>query len=154
MGTTPILGLPFPEYNDQPDVPADMRALAYAIEDILKIGPVVTTGVFTPQPGWSLVNGSWAPVGMQAIIKLVVQRTGGTITVPANGDITNQTIAVINNPLYRPRITAGLAMYRTGRLTGGYVGQGGDIVLSSVAGGANISNGNQLELGGLIVRRG
>jgi microcystin-dependent protein len=54
--------LPYPDQTDPPIVPADLQALAEAIElgvlNIFRTGTIIAFGSATPPPGWALCDGS------------------------------------------------------------------------------------------------
>lgn len=69
MGTTPIYGLPYPDLDDAPNVPADVQALAEATETELDRLPV-TVQTFT-------ANGTWNKPAFAKAVRVQVQAGGG-----------------------------------------------------------------------------
>jgi len=98
MGTTgaPWL-LPYPELTDPPDGPAQIKALATAVDTALDTLDTRTadTGRVNPiagtyQTGWALAN----PIigrrhGPFCVVEFSVKRTGTALTSPATGNIAD-----------------------------------------------------------------
>lgn len=105
---------------------------------------------FTVAAGWSLSVFRTVKTGSLMSLILIVERTGGTITVNSKGDITNidlGTLAVGK----RPVDWSGLHSYVTGRVATGGVSPGGVIQLAAVGGTTDIVNGESISLSGVII---
>lgn len=114
--------------------------------------------------GWELVGYgtggdsqrfAYAAAGKIVLLQmsLFFERTGGTINVPLNGDITDQLICTLPTEL-QGNVGAwqSLATGITGRVVcGAYLPTSGDVYMTAVAGAANITNGDQFSLGGLLI---
>lgn len=104
--------------------------------------------------GWSVVDLLAWRDGQILQFRLIVQRTGGTITVPASGDLGNQAVATLPVSL-RGSLPAALVCGgggATGRLVGGsFVPSTGVVSITSIAGAANVVNGNQMTFGGMFL---
>ncbi|MGP5219437.1 hypothetical protein [Arthrobacter rhombi] len=105
-----------------------------------------------PASGWN-GPGSYVRYRRQGIItefRIRITRTGGSIYVPKNGDIGNQTIFSLPGS-HNPRTTgAALASGAVGPLANGYVNANGLVVLSAVAPGTVIQKGTQFILTGMF----
>ena len=69
------------------------------------------------------------------------------MTVPASGDITNQTVGTLPVPL-RPAQETPLASGRSGRVGAFALLPSGDLMLAAVGGTANITSGAIFSCGG------
>ena len=107
-------------------------------------------GLITVAPGWSLQSSHLRRVGNIVFVRVSVVRTGGTITVPADGDIPNTTIASVPAQ-WTPVLLSSIGPANDGRLAGGTINTAGNIVLTSVSAGAHIVNGDAISLGGSYV---
>lgn len=108
------------------------------------------TSFLSSASGWSVTGGGTSrirQVGPWVFIRIDVTRTGGTITVPASGDITNQTIATLN-PEWRPDWPQPLTSAESGRVASFMVNSAGSVRLHAVGGSTNINNGNVMSLRG------
>jgi hypothetical protein len=74
---------------------------------------------------------------------ITVSRTGGNITVPATGNITNSQIAVFSSGWYGSTAASGMVLINAqGPLIGGFVDVSGNITISAATSGATISTGD------------
>jgi microcystin-dependent protein len=82
--TTPNLGLPYPDDDEPVDVPADIEALARAVDAIgpVPVGSLVMWPTATPPQFWLLCNGLTVPEGTYPKLAAVLGATGGMITLP------------------------------------------------------------------------
>lgn len=109
-------------------------------------------GVATPLSGWSIDYAQAVIAGRMTTVTLAVTRTGGAITVPANGNIGNQPICTLTSPLV-PAITCGWGASHSGRLASGDINTGTRIVsIGSVAPGSNISTGEAFSISSTYIR--
>lgn len=114
--------------------------------------PYVTSGIGTIESGWTLnyqrgqIRGGVAFVGIEFV------RTGGTITVPADGNITNTLVFQLNAAWRQPtagaNLSPGLSSTATGRMCAATITAAGIISLSATTPGSNIVDGNALSLYG------
>jgi microcystin-dependent protein len=87
--TTPNLGLPYPDQNENVDVPTDLSKLALAI-DVLNFVPV---GVLLMWPGgaapagWLLCQGQTVPAASYPGLAALLGATGGNVTLPDYRDL-------------------------------------------------------------------
>lgn len=93
--------------------------------------------------GWSISPNMFVVIGGRlAFADLSVTRTGGTINVPATGNIANTPVAQIDDSRWYARSANGLVMATTtGPMANGYVSPTGEITLGAVAPNSTISNG-------------
>jgi hypothetical protein len=100
-----------------------------------------------------MVTGEGRRVGAIGWLKVIVERTGGTITVDAAYDnVANQSVATAPVDFQGP-VNFSFPMHSgaTSRpATGSYIPFTGVITLAGVGGTANIVNGDQVELGGVF----
>ena len=110
----------------------------------------VVSNVVDMEPGWALETERYRQLGAQAHFYLHFRRTGGTISVPNDGNIVNQQIATLTSNVKLPSfsISANLAGRSSGPITQGYISQEGLVMLSAVSPGRNITAGSQYELTG------
>lgn len=110
-------------------------------------GPL--SNVFKASSGWDLDYQVVERRGDVVIGKLRVIRTGGTISVPSHGDIVNQTVATFSRTEYAPPYSAQISgPLAGGRLCGGEISLGIGVRLNAVGGARDISNGDNISLGG------
>lgn len=128
------------------------RMIVHGRADGLVSTPYVTTGIGTIQSGWSLNYQRGLIRGGVAFVSIEFVRTGGTITVPATGDITNTAVFQLDAAWFPPSSPAGLLPGLTSssvaRVAAGTVNGTGMIQLVAVAPGANIVDGNTFSLYG------
>lgn len=106
MGTTPKYLLPYPELTDPPDGPAQIKALALAI-DALDTGWIDLTSVTSFKPNWIAVGGipvRARKIGKIAFVELTAARTTSTLTADAAGNFTDEQILTIDDPRFRPDV--------------------------------------------------
>lgn len=111
----------------------------------------------TAASGWSIsayhALRSAGGAGPFLQVRVAVTRTGGSISVPTNGDLGNMTIATLHAAA-RGSIAsaASLSTAGTGRVAAGYVVPStGQVVLAAVAGSSAINTGSSIELAGLVI---
>lgn len=108
------------------------------------------SGIFSAGSGWSLST-FWARKrGFVMNFYVRVERTGGTITVGDDGDITNTPIGTFTAP-WQPDREQVVSSGSTGRVGSGFLNSVGSLTLCAVGGTANISNGRPISLGGTIL---
>lgn len=110
---------------------------------------ITTAGILTAASGWTLLTQLGVIRSGTVYVRLEFTRTGGTITVPANGNISNIDVATIAAG-WQPDATfnVGLAAVGTGPVAVGDVNGGTTIRITAVAPGANIVNTDVLSLAG------
>lgn len=143
MPTTPG-GLIYPSPTDNPDVPADMQALAESVE---AGNAWVTTG-FTAATNFTLSGTSRIRrVGSVCFVYLKVIRATSAISVAVDGECTNTACANIPSG-YAPAFSQVLGSGDTGRLASFYVTPAGSLTLAATTPGSNIAIGDTLTIGG------
>lgn len=112
----------------------------------------VTSGIATAATGWSIGSQFARKVGPFCSLYFVVTYSGTTITVPATGDITNETIGQLTAN-YIPSATQAqpLSHIGTGRSTSFYLTASGGLGMSATAPGANIASGASWTFGGMVL---
>lgn len=94
MPETPIHSLPYPGLLDPPAGPAQLQALAEAVETAIATRVTLTDGV-TAEAGWDVSWFEAVAVGPWCMMRLAFNRTGSDITASADGNITDQTLGTI-----------------------------------------------------------
>lgn len=108
------------------------------------------TSFLRAQSGWKTYTGTANRVrriGDWVSIAYRFTRNGAAISVPATGDIPNQTVAILN-PEWRPKSWQTLDSGESGRVASFSVGSNGHLRLNAVGGTANIANGNGFSIRG------
>jgi|688.fasta_scaffold11530_18 hypothetical protein len=103
----------------------------------------LTSTVISAATGWSVT--SYNIRRLNGIVNgiLTVSRSGGNITVPATGNITNQNVATLTSGWYNTTSDSGMVLTNgSGPLTGGYIQSNGTITISAMSSGATISTGD------------
>ena len=121
-----------------------------AVADALNT-TTITTGAVAAS-GWSLTSFTANYTTTVAWFVVTVERTGGTITVGADGDIGNVNVATL------PAAVRGsgsfwqaLTSAQTGRLAAGvFKPTSGDVDLCAIAPGVDINNTEIISLGGCV----
>lgn len=108
---------------------------------------VVTSGILTISTGWTLNWQQARMFGPLVAATFSVTYTGATVTVPTNGDITNQAIGTLA-AAYRPFYYFTLQNF-AGPMAQFYVNSGGALTLSAVAPGSTLTNGTNYQCGGV-----
>lgn len=91
MGSTPNLGLPYPEQADTPDVPRDIRALAVKVDDTVADINATVEALLTARRVWFGSGGSASATGPIALgtATLIdpeyVSRSGEMLTILKTG---------------------------------------------------------------------
>ncbi len=78
-------------------------------------------------------------------------RTGGSISVTADGNITNGDVCTINSSSLYPAIQAPAISGGTGRIAAGIVTPAGLVQIVSVSGGANIATNDTFSFNAVYV---
>lgn len=111
-------------------------------------------GAFTVAAGWSIASQSAVKIGgFLARVYINFTRTGGTITVPSDGDITNQTVATFRTGwVPYPGDPSPLASSTGGQLAAVNLDSAiAALRLNAVAPGGNIVNTTVFTAGGLYL---
>lgn len=106
-----------------------------------------TSGVFTAASGWTVSSQRAVQTNGMIYAYFSLTRTGGTINVNDEGDITNIQIGTVAAD-WRPPFEVVLGSGNAGRVASGYVNSAGSLYLTSVGGSANITNTKTISLGG------
>lgn len=112
-----------------------------------------SSGVFTATSGWSLEWQYGHRTGQVTTVNIRVTRTGGTINVPASGNVANTTLGAVT-ALYRPYMYGPLTTTSTGTTMLGYVTSAGTVYLTSTVPNIDIVRGTSFAIGGTWVSRG
>jgi hypothetical protein len=128
---------------------ADRGRLA-ALEANNELSAVSTAGIFTSASGWAIIAQQGRKQNGLAFVRIIVERTGGTITVNSTGDITNQTLADFAAG-WQPvdGMDYLMASASVGRVISAVVRPGTGVLLAGVTPGANIVNTDQISLTGI-----
>ncbi len=108
---------------------------------------------FTAQSGWTVETITRGyRIGPFAYIRAQATRTGGTITVPATGDIANTNIMTAPAGLQSSLAQAfGMGPYSTGRMCGGqYYPPTGMVLIANTTPGVNIVDTDVISLAGFF----
>lgn len=149
MALTPR-GIEHPDGSTKVSLYQILRRLALSIDTALGVLTQVenSSSGFTAGVGWSLVSYQYRRVGPTlASWSVTVSRTGGAISVPADGNIPNQTLGFVT-ATQRPVVGSPLTVAGTGRGAFGGIWTSGSIDLTAVAGSLNITTGDQIQLAG------
>jgi hypothetical protein len=109
----------------------------------------ITTGVTTAQTGWTTAGGTARYYIRSGWVYALFYftRTGGTITVPVDGDVATQNLATFDATAYLP--TQAIVLNSgSGRLSGGVLASSGLITLTATTPGASIVNTDVVGLTG------
>lgn len=130
------------------DVPGGWKALP-------EYGSYSTSGIFTPGTGWNYSAGgnqSFELIGDWLVWCYVhITRVGGTITVPADGNLVNLNIGHVTGP-WIARNTTPLGAGQSGRNLSVNALTDGTFSLVSVSQGNDIVNGDAISFGGIYPR--
>jgi hypothetical protein len=100
--------------------------------------------------GWSLTDYRYRRVNNLVFVYVHGTKTGGTISVPANGNIANADIGTL--PVgYRPTYTQGLATGSAGRAAAFSVGSDGKVSITAVAGTGDIEADEEVSASGVFI---
>lgn len=106
----------------------------------------------TARSGWSMGTQHARKRSGVVMIDFYVTRTGAPITVPANGNISNQAIAEIDAGWIPPGgIIGTLQGIGTSSLAAAQIEDNSVIILTAMAPGSTIATGDQVALGGTYV---
>lgn len=107
-------------------------------------------GLVTSASGWNVTSVIVRRFfGVFVGINVIVERTGGTITVPADGNVSNQLLATVTDPDWLPAQYQPLVAASDGRVVSGYIGTTGNLTLSALGGTGNIGTGFPVQLSGI-----
>jgi hypothetical protein len=148
MGSSSIYQLPWVEPTDpMANFPAVSQDLANKVEAAMSPSPLVSDA-FTSSAGWDIAAQYLYKVTQLVIFTFNGTRTGGPITVPASGDITNSQIAELD-PV-RFRVAWGMVSTSSfGRVMSYVLSGTGALSLSAVAGTGDIATGSPYSISGI-----
>jgi hypothetical protein len=109
------------------------------------------TVTYTADPGWSIDSFYGAVSGKSVHIYVNFTRTGGTITVPADGNITNSTVLTLGAAFW-PIQPIGLATGGAGVMAACYISSAGLMQVGAFLPGQTITNGRALSASGTWLR--
>lgn len=145
-------GVPMP--NGEGPIFDAMRQSLRAIVDTLYIPgqTVADQTLITPATGWAVSDFEIRKVsGPLHYIRLDANRTGGAITVPADGNVAPNIALGTLAAEYRPIANAAMHTVFTGPVAVGWLNTSGVFTLSALAPGSVINAGFRVELGGLAL---
>lgn len=155
-----------PRLNAQPDgtvAIADLNSMVRSIESWAQMVTAALTPRDIPQAGfvasagWSVAYAHGFRLGSLVILRVIAQRTGGAIAVPANGIVGLTSLMKAPAALRGPTVVAAtISTGGVGRVAVGvYTPSDGNILLAAVdGGGGNIAVGETIELGGVAIVEG
>lgn len=108
-------------------------------------------GVLSPASGWSFNTFRIRKSFDSIFLYVSFDRTGGTISVGATGDIVNTPVGTLV-AAWRPSAEMVLSSGNAGRVASGFVGSDGVVTLAAVGGSGDISQGATLSLGGVVLQ--
>lgn len=121
----------------------------------LLVPPTSSGGFFTFSSGWAASSGgnsgvNYITLAGAVIVQIYVSffRTGGAITVPSNGNISNVTVGTVS---VKPQSIIALPSGSAGRLAHWTIDSDGSVQLVAVAPGTNIATGDGFSLSGLYL---
>lgn len=130
MPSTSNYGFPYPSLDSTPSVPADIQALAEAVDSTIK-GLITDTGdqsglTLTPGTGWNVDSAEYRVIlGKIMQLNVQVSRSGGTVSTidtsgPHPGNVSpDEDLFTIDDTAYRP--TTSVEVYGHASTTGGSV---------------------------------
>lgn len=114
------------------------------------VGPL-NTSFITAASGWALSGTqTYQERNGIAMISTGFERTGAAISVPANGNIVNSTLATLGVG-YRPLTEAVAGTGPSGPVAAAYINTSGSIILAAVSGGTTIPTGFQLDINSIFI---
>jgi hypothetical protein len=136
--------------------------VAPAVLGLYDTGWVIGDTGWVASTGWAITTGycGYRRIGDMCFIRGQVNRTGATITVPANGDVGN--VALIDTmpaPCTPAQTQGGIGTFTNGRQASYYVdaagpGATGRVALAACAPGANIIATDQMSFAGCFAVNG
>jgi hypothetical protein len=110
-----------------------------------------TSGFVTAASGWALSGTStYRERNGIAMVSIGLTRTGGAITVPTGGNITNTGVAVLGVG-YRPIMEAWVGTGPSGPVASAYINTSGSVILTAVSHAATIPTGFDIDLNGTFI---
>lgn len=97
------------------------------------------TNFVTAANGWTITASEYKQSGNTVQAHIDFTRSGSSITISGDANISNSEIATINSTSLYPAIQAPAISGATGRIASGYVTPTGSINIAAVAPGANIA---------------
>lgn len=108
----------------------------------------------TVASGWSVVWASSRNRGGVVTVSVRMRRTGGTISVPSNGNVSNVVLCRLTNTLIRPFQYGTLTTSSAGASMLAYCNSEGQIILTSTVPNVSITSGTEFVLTGTWVCTG
>lgn len=105
-----------------------------------------TSGIITAASGWDIASQQGRKQDGTAYISVLFTRTGGTITVGTNGDITNTQLATLTTAWQRAS-GANINLSHdgfTGPIASGYINASQQLFIGATVPGATIANGTSV----------
>lgn len=121
----------------------------WALVSSVDSGPISSpTGIFTVTSDWTFNSGLFRTYGKFFSMGLDLNYTGSTVTVPANGNITNVTIGTFATG-YRPAFSMPVGMTATGGIATLSVNSSGILTINAVAPGSTFASGMNITVAGM-----
>lgn len=105
----------------------------------------IQTLAVTAASGWT-ATATYRKWGFVLSTHLIFTRTGGTITGPSNGDVTNSTMGTITNTALRPAVPMWNFAAGGGSMGGCRINTDGVCLLFALHANASIANGSTCEV--------
>lgn len=111
------------------------------------------SGIMSAASGWSVEWQNGQRLGQVATVVVRVTRTGGTITVPSNGNLSNTLIGTLTS-VWQPFYQGPMSSTSTGLMVVGYSQSDGGVYLAATLANRDIVRGQSITLGGTWVSKG
>jgi hypothetical protein len=141
MRTTVKLGLPYPEPSDQPNVPADIQALAEKLDTVI---PSLSSGSWTALSEATAASSNWQIASFQGaksyyLVSMIIgiyYRGSAPLKGDSAGNLGDLKIATLNRTLLRPQVSAAGIMTTAESLLHVVIDAAGNIIIRGFANGA------------------
>jgi hypothetical protein len=101
------------------------------------------------QKNWTILDQKLRIIGETwCYLQLKIQRTGGTLAVPSNGNFVPQIVGAVTDARLVPQSEAHIGSTDTGRLAAGHILNSGEIKLDAINSGLDIHHNDVLTLCG------
>lgn len=100
---------------------------------------------YTAQAGWEISSGTFNIYGRQVCMTLTIKRTGANVSVPTNGNISNQNLVQIDED-FRPPTGTVAGCGSSGTMIGAYVSTAGYVTIGAVPGGTTMNTNDSFSV--------